>query len=166
MSQESVEADQGSAQHAPDPDAPSKPQTPAQVSRAGWKYTARKAYREFAGDACTDLAAGLTYYAVLSLFPALIALFSVLGVVGQSQATIDTVMPILDSVVGGSTADTLRPVVTSLAGATGAGLRDRGGTPDLQAAPDDACDHPGGAAAHRRDRPDACPVRRGGDGRR
>ncbi len=59
---------------------------------------------------------------MLSLFPALIALFSVLGVVGQSQATIDTVMPILDSVVGGSTADTLRPVVTSLAGATGAGL--------------------------------------------
>ena len=37
-------------------------------------------------DEGTDLAAALTYYAVLALFPAAIALTSVLGLVGQATA--------------------------------------------------------------------------------
>ena len=49
------------------------------LSRASWKYTVRKAAAEFTRDECTDLAAALTYYAVLSLFPALLALVSLLG---------------------------------------------------------------------------------------
>ncbi len=106
----------------PQADQPDKPDTPTEVSGRGWKYTARKAYREFSDDQCTDLAAGLTYYAVLSIFPALIAVLSLLGVVGQSQKTIDAVMPVLDDVVGKEGASTLEPVISSLASAPGAGL--------------------------------------------
>jgi membrane protein len=46
---------------------------------------------EFQDDNLTDWAAALTYYAVLSLFPMLIVLVAVLGVVGQS-GTIDSLM--------------------------------------------------------------------------
>lgn len=105
-----------------DPESADKPDSPTDVSGPGWKYTARKAFREFIDDDCTDLAAALTYYAVLAMFPALIALFSLLGVVGQSQATLDAVMPVLGQVVGEEGASTLEPVVQSLASSPGAGL--------------------------------------------
>lgn len=54
---------------------------------SGWKLVAKRALHSFGEDKCTDLAAGLTYYAVLSIFPALIALVSLLGVFGQGQQT-------------------------------------------------------------------------------
>lgn len=107
---------------APHPDHEDKPDSPAQMTGSGWKYTAGKAFREFLDDECTDLAAALTYYAVLAIFPALIAIFSLLGVVGQSQTVIDTVLPVLSSVLGESGAATLEPVVESLATSPGAGL--------------------------------------------
>lgn len=105
-----------------DPEAQTKPDSPDDVKAPAWKYTARKSFREFLADECTDLAAALTYYAVLAIFPALIAVFSLLGVVGQSQATLDAVMPILDDVLGESGATTLEPVVSALAESGGAGL--------------------------------------------
>ena len=43
---------------------------------------------EFSEDQCTDLAAALTYYAVLALFPAMIALISILGVIGQGPKAV------------------------------------------------------------------------------
>ncbi|WP_435203148.1 YihY/virulence factor BrkB family protein [Janibacter sp. GS2] len=107
---------------APHPEDDAKPEGPSKVGGPGWKYTGRKAFREFLDDQCTDLAAALTYYSVLAVFPALIAIFSLLGVVGQSQTTIDAVMPVLKQVLGSSGSQTLEPVVTSLATSPGAGL--------------------------------------------
>ncbi|WP_104135312.1 YihY/virulence factor BrkB family protein [Cryobacterium sp. Y62] len=62
-----------------------KPDTPAEVSKRSWKYIVKRTLSEFGTDQCTDIAASLTYYAVLSLFPALIALVSLLGVFGQGR---------------------------------------------------------------------------------
>ncbi len=42
-----------------------------------------------------DLAAALTYYAVLSLFPALVVVISLLGVVGQGERTSQTLLDIV-----------------------------------------------------------------------
>lgn len=103
-------------------DSEATPDSPTEVPGPGWKYTARKAFREFSKDQCTDLAAGLTYFAVLAIFPALLAVFSLLGVVGQGQQTVDALLPILESVLGDSGSSTLEPVVKSLATAPGAGL--------------------------------------------
>ena len=75
---------------APSPDDPRKPDTPGEVTKPSWKYVLRKTLREFSADQCTDIAAALTYYAVLSLFPALIALISLLGVVGQGERSVNT----------------------------------------------------------------------------
>lgn len=107
---------------APDPEREDKPDSPAEMTGPAWRYTAGKAIREFLDDQCTDLAAALTYYAVLAIFPALIAIFSLLGLVGQSQQVVNTVMPLLSGVLGESGASTLEPVVQSLATSPGAGL--------------------------------------------
>ena len=75
-------ADADGPGHAPD-DA-GKPDSPTKLTKPSWKYIARKTMREFSDDQCTDLAAALTYYAVLALFPALLAMVSLLGLFGQA----------------------------------------------------------------------------------
>jgi membrane protein len=98
------------------------PASPTDLDKRSWFYVARKTAREFSKDECTDVAAALTYYAVLSLFPALIALLSLVGLVGQTEETVDTLLGILDDVGASSVADTLRPTIEQLAGSQGAGL--------------------------------------------
>ena len=75
------------AESAPDPDAGRKPDSPTDIDKPGWRYTAKAAFGEFQRDQCTDLAAALTYYSVLSVFPAILALVSLLGLFGQGEAT-------------------------------------------------------------------------------
>jgi membrane protein len=98
------------------------PDSPADLDKRSWFYVARKTAREFSKDECTDIAAALTYYAVLALFPALIALLSVVGLVGQTEETVDTLLGILDDVGASSVADTLRPTIEQLAGSQSAGF--------------------------------------------
>src|SRR5687768_4397361 len=66
--------------HAPErtPSGPLKLRARARID------VLKRTAREFQDDQLTDLAAGLTYYAVLAIFPALIALVSILGLVGDS----------------------------------------------------------------------------------
>ena len=87
------------------------PGSPAKVPASGWKYIAGRAIREFLTDHCIDLAAGLTYFAVLAIFPALLAVFSLLGVIGQEDRTVAAIEPILKDVLG-SGAQTLLPVIS------------------------------------------------------
>src|SRR5699024_1948837 len=70
------------AETAPAPDDPRKPQNPTELKKPSIKHTVKAAIGEFNRDQVTDLAAALTYYAVLSIFPALLALTSLLGVFG------------------------------------------------------------------------------------
>ncbi len=83
---------------------------------------ARSTLREFTEDGCLDLAAALTYYAVLALFPALLALMSLVGLVGRGPETVDTLLQVLRDVGAGSVAQTLEPTLTQLSNAPGAGL--------------------------------------------
>ncbi len=96
------------------------PDSPADVTKESWRYIARKTVREFSKDQCTDLAAALTYYAVLALFPAIIALLSLVGLFGQGQQTVDTLLGILRDVGASSAAATLAPTLETLAGRSGA----------------------------------------------
>jgi membrane protein len=107
----------------PEPDDDAKPASPTELTKHSWKYVLRKTAREFSGDGCTDLAAALTYYAVLALFPAMIAILSLVGLFGQGQSTVDTLLQILDDVGAGSAGDTLEPTLQSLSDTSGrAGL--------------------------------------------
>ena len=57
---------------------------PNGLPRRAWGDVLKRTFREFRKDNVTDWAAALTYYGILSIFPALIALVSILGLIGQS----------------------------------------------------------------------------------
>ena len=57
---------------------------PSRLGARSWFGVLRRTVREFQADNITDSAAALTYYGVLAIFPAIIALVSVLGLVGHS----------------------------------------------------------------------------------
>ncbi|MFC7496115.1 MULTISPECIES: YihY/virulence factor BrkB family protein [unclassified Nocardioides] len=107
---------------APHPDDPRKPDSPTDLTGPSKRYVLRKTIREFSDDECTDLAAALTYYSILALFPAAIALLSLVGLVGQGDETVDTLLQILRDVGAGGVADTLEPTLTELSAAQNAGI--------------------------------------------
>ena len=107
---------------APHPDDPRKPDTPDDLTKRSWKFVARKTLREFSDDECTDLAAALTYYAVLAIFPALLALVSLLGIVGQGKTTSDALIGIVEDLGPASAVDTLRGPLEQLTQTSTAGL--------------------------------------------
>lgn len=71
------------------------PEAPTELGGRRWWETMRRTVSEFRDDGLTDWAAALTYYAVLAIFPALIALVSVLGIVGASATD-----PLIDNLTG------------------------------------------------------------------
>ena len=107
---------------APAPDAAAKPDSPDDLTKRSWKYILQKSVREFLDDKCTDLAAALTYYAVLAIFPALLALVSLLGLVGRADESVKTVIDVLKPLVTPDTLKVVQPVVEDLATSTGAGF--------------------------------------------
>lgn len=107
---------------APEPDDPRKPDSPTDMSATSWRYVLRKTIREFGTDQCTDIAAALTYYAVLAVFPALIALISLLGVFGQGQSSVEALLSIVQSVAPGGTVDVLRDPLEQFAASPTAGV--------------------------------------------
>ena len=83
------------------------PKTPTDLSKRTWMGTLKRTVREFKEDDLTLLAAALTYYGILSLFPALLVLLSLLGLAGQS--TIDTLL----QNIGSLTPTAMREVITN-----------------------------------------------------
>jgi membrane protein len=79
----------------------------------------RGTLREFRDDELTDRAAALTYYGVLSLFPALLVLVSVLGLAGENVT--QRVMDNLQQLAPGSARDVLQDVIRELEGRSGIG---------------------------------------------
>ena len=121
-SAETAQDEERTSPSMPEPDDSRKPDAPTDLTRRSWFYVLRKTMHEFSQDQCTDLAAALTYYAVLAIFPALIALISILGVVGQGKKSVstisDTLEPLVSDKVLGTITDSLNGVVSS----PGAGL--------------------------------------------
>src|SRR3954453_14431860 len=60
------------------------PTQPTDMHRREWGAVLKRTVKEFRADNLTDWAAALTYYGVLALFPALIALVSIVGLLGKS----------------------------------------------------------------------------------
>jgi membrane protein len=71
------------------------PDDVSDLPKESWKGVLKRAWREFSDDKITDWAAALTYYGVLSIFPMLLALISLLGLFGQSAT-----QPLLDNISG------------------------------------------------------------------
>ncbi|MBA2514506.1 MAG: YihY/virulence factor BrkB family protein [Solirubrobacterales bacterium] len=70
--------------------------------------TLKRTLSEFKEDNLSDWAAALTYYGVLSIFPALIAMVSVVGLVADPKTVTTTLTDLLSSVAPGGAADTFK----------------------------------------------------------
>ena len=76
--------------------------------------TLKRTVREFRDDNLTDWAAALTYYALLSIFPALIALVSIVGLVGDPESVTETLTEIVSALGPSSAADTFSGPIESI----------------------------------------------------
>ncbi|MFD0548768.1 YihY/virulence factor BrkB family protein [Streptomyces rectiviolaceus] len=95
------------------------PDEPTQLPKRSWRAVLTGVVREFRDDELADRAAALTYYGVLSLFPTLLVLVSLLGVVGKSA--IDRLLENLKELAPGSARDIISDAVRQLQGQGGVG---------------------------------------------
>src|SRR3954451_12178221 len=73
-----------------------EPDDPTELPARSWREILKRTVKEFQDDNLTDWAAALTYYGVMSLFPMLVVLVALLGLVGQ-ESTIATMTDSLRS---------------------------------------------------------------------
>ncbi len=76
--------------------------------------TVKRTFTEFSEDNMSDWAAALTYYGLLSLFPALIALVSIVGLVGDPATTTKAITDMVTKVGPSSAADTFAGPIKSI----------------------------------------------------
>ncbi len=97
------------------PNSPRADYAPTGVDTGtGLGATLKRTFKEFSEDNMTDWAASLTYYGLLAVFPALIAMVSVLGLFGDPKATTDTLTEIVGKVSPGASADALAGPIKSI----------------------------------------------------
>src|SRR5919106_4875373 len=88
---------------------------PTGVEReSGLWPTLKRTGLEFREDNLSDWAATLTYYGLLALFPALIALVSIVGLVADPKATTDTLTDIVNEIGPDTAADTFAGPIEQL----------------------------------------------------
>lgn len=82
--------------------------SPAELGPAGWKAVLARTYREITDDRISLIAAGVAFYALLALFPAIAALISLAGlvfdpaqIVGQLQQWTATLPPSAAEIIQG-----------------------------------------------------------------
>jgi membrane protein len=94
------------------------PDTPASLGVRSWGGVLKRTVTEFKEDNLTDWAAALTYYGILAIFPALLVLVSILGLLGTSatQPLIDN----LGTVAPGPAKEIFTSAIENLQGSTGA----------------------------------------------
>jgi hypothetical protein len=91
---------------------------PAVEAMPTWAILKRAAKR-FQEDELSDRAAALTYFAVLALFPALIVMVALLGLLGEYPRTSNALLEIVGKISPGSAVDTFRGPITGVVRAKG-----------------------------------------------
>ncbi|MBE7189460.1 YihY/virulence factor BrkB family protein [Jatrophihabitans endophyticus] len=94
------------------------PDRPGDMPRAGWLAILKRSLQQFSHDDVTDRAAALTFFGVQALFPAVLALISVLGFLGKS--TTDKVLNNLEQLAPSSVKSFLTTVIHQVEGKAGA----------------------------------------------
>src|SRR3954470_14541906 len=70
-----------------------EPDQPTDLPKESWPTILKRTFKQFSEDQLTTWAAALIYFGVLAIFPMLLALVSVLGVVGPSAT-----QPLIDNI--------------------------------------------------------------------
>jgi len=96
-----------------------QPEGPEHARKGGMVQTLKRTMTEFSEDNLTDSAAALTYYAVLSIFPALLAMVSIVGLVGDPQTITKALTDIVGSIGPKSAVDALKGPIQGLTKSSG-----------------------------------------------
>jgi len=116
--QPGVRNDQREAMLRGQADARSAPDSPTDLGKGSFLGVLKRTFREFKEDNLTDWAAALTYYGILSIFPALLALISILGLIGTSAT--QPLITNLSSVAPGPAKEIVTSTITNLQKSQGA----------------------------------------------
>lgn len=113
------DSDFAGKQHAPPHAAAEKGRgrdadTPTEIPARGWKDILWRTYEEFNKDRIMSVAAGVTYYALLALFPAIAALVSIYGLFAD-PGTIQDHLNTLAGILPGGALDIIREQVIRIA---------------------------------------------------
>ncbi|MCW2607170.1 MAG: ribonuclease [Frankiales bacterium] len=112
---------QGATSGAPGVDA----DKPTELGKAGWKQVVKRAWKETKDDNVPLLAAGVAFYAFLALFPGLIAMVTLYGLVADPatvQDQIESISRALPPETATLIADQLREITSTDSGSLGVGL--------------------------------------------
>jgi len=101
-----------------DTTAAETPERPKEMPKSGWVAILKRAVKQFKHDDVTDRAAALTYFGVLAIFPGVLALVSILGLLGKS--TTNKVLSNIDEVAPSAVTSFLRTVIQQVQGKAGA----------------------------------------------
>ncbi|MCG8925018.1 YihY/virulence factor BrkB family protein [Lentzea sp. CC55] len=93
---------------------------PTQLPGRSWWAVLKRTVKEFDDDNLTDWAAALTYYAVLSLFPGILLLVSLLGLLGPGAT--QTIVDSLDALGPGEAKDFIAGAIENLQKSEASGL--------------------------------------------
>jgi membrane protein len=96
------------------------PEQPTQLRGRSWFGALKRTFRETKDDNLTDWAASLTYYGLLSLFPALLVLVALLGVFGTYPKTTNALLTIVSDIGPKSAVSTFRKPIEGI-------VRNKGG---------------------------------------
>lgn len=114
--------DDADPQEPHDPQDPRKPHSLAEITPRSWKYVARRTAREFIDDECLDTAAALTYWGMLALFPGLLAVTSLLALVGQDGRAIGELLDLAEELAPGPALEVVAEPLRTFAGSRAAGF--------------------------------------------
>lgn len=99
-----------------------KPGKITEITKPGWSYVLKRAINSFTSNGCTDLAASLTYFTVLSVFPGLLAVVSLLGVFGRGEETTQAILDFIEPYAPSSLMQLIEGPISQLTTSGGAGL--------------------------------------------
>jgi membrane protein len=121
-----TDSDFGEKQHASPQAAAEKGRgrsadTPTEIPASGWKDILWRTYEEFNKDRIMSVAAGVTYYALLAVFPAIAALVSIYGLFAD-PSTIQEHLNTLSGVLPSGALDIIREQVIRIASQGGGTL--------------------------------------------
>ncbi|MBY8876103.1 YihY/virulence factor BrkB family protein [Actinacidiphila acidipaludis] len=88
------------------------PEKPSDLPSGSSREILKRAFKEYKADNLPDLAAALTYYAILAIFPALLALVSIVGLLSKSTAA--SLTNNIISVAPGAVRSTLTSIVAQV----------------------------------------------------
>jgi len=89
------------------------------AAESGWWATIKRTATEFQEDNLSDWAAALTYYGLLSLFPALIAMVSLIGLFGDPKSTTQSLTEIINEIGPKSATETFKGPIESITKSSG-----------------------------------------------